>query len=371
MNFKVAGRRKNQRGAVLILVAAALPVLLAFVGLTIEWGRSLVVRNELQNAADSGALAAVQGIVSTTRTNAGTLDWTLGKSSAVLAVGLNSADAASRDLVPREPEFGWWNPVTEQGVFSTITPPTRPLTPAGGTAHMPAVKVTVGLSAQENEGPMEFIFAPIMRLLRPDFSSGRDISAEAIAIVANAGSAGTGALFPIMLNQCLWSSLWNNGSPTVSEIAILGGTATGCSGVTGDWTTLGASGSSSADTINKLINDYGSTASGITASAATAVGSVISINSGVVVGPTFDAIQSRINNQGPIRAVMPVVNTISGSSATIVGFGAIEITRVFVSGNTRIIYGKFMAGYPGAGLSVGNGSGGDFGAVAMDPILVF
>src|SRR6476661_6796114 len=50
----------NQGGAVAVMVAVALPVLLGFAALTIDIGQALVARNELQDVADAGALAGAR-----------------------------------------------------------------------------------------------------------------------------------------------------------------------------------------------------------------------------------------------------------------------------------------------------------------------
>lgn len=53
-------RLRGHRGATLIFVAVALVALLSFAALAVDLGYLYVVRNELQNAADSGALAGAQ-----------------------------------------------------------------------------------------------------------------------------------------------------------------------------------------------------------------------------------------------------------------------------------------------------------------------
>ena len=52
------GIRRNQRGAVAIIVGLTLAVLIGFAGLALDLGRLYVNKSELQNAADSCALAA-------------------------------------------------------------------------------------------------------------------------------------------------------------------------------------------------------------------------------------------------------------------------------------------------------------------------
>lgn len=52
--------RKIQKGAVAIIVALSLPVLIAFAGLALDLGRLYVEKTELQNASDACALAAAR-----------------------------------------------------------------------------------------------------------------------------------------------------------------------------------------------------------------------------------------------------------------------------------------------------------------------
>ena len=53
---------KQERGAVLVLVGVLMFVLIGFAALAIDLGHLYVVRNELQNAADSGALAGAHNL---------------------------------------------------------------------------------------------------------------------------------------------------------------------------------------------------------------------------------------------------------------------------------------------------------------------
>jgi Flp pilus assembly protein TadG len=53
---------QRQRGAVMILFAVSLTVLLGFMALVIDLGRTYVVRTELQNAADAAALAGAKDL---------------------------------------------------------------------------------------------------------------------------------------------------------------------------------------------------------------------------------------------------------------------------------------------------------------------
>ena len=52
----------DERGAVAVMVAVTLPVLLGFAALSIDIGQALVAKNELQDVADAGALAGARRI---------------------------------------------------------------------------------------------------------------------------------------------------------------------------------------------------------------------------------------------------------------------------------------------------------------------
>lgn len=54
---KSYSRCAEQRGAVLVLVTLLVIALLGFAALAVDIGHMAVVKNELQNAADAGALA--------------------------------------------------------------------------------------------------------------------------------------------------------------------------------------------------------------------------------------------------------------------------------------------------------------------------
>lgn len=63
---KHVGMRRKERGAVAILVALSLVALIGFVGLALDLGKLYVVKSELQNSADSCALAAARDITGAT-----------------------------------------------------------------------------------------------------------------------------------------------------------------------------------------------------------------------------------------------------------------------------------------------------------------
>ena len=58
--------RQQQQGAVAILIALSMTVMIGFVGLALDLGKLYVVKSELQNSADACALAAAQALTGTT-----------------------------------------------------------------------------------------------------------------------------------------------------------------------------------------------------------------------------------------------------------------------------------------------------------------
>jgi Flp pilus assembly protein TadG len=82
---------RNDRGAAVILLAAAFAVLLGFAALAVDFGMLLVTRTQLQNAADSAALAAA----STMASSGG--DQSAARASAILFASQNKAYRTSVD----------------------------------------------------------------------------------------------------------------------------------------------------------------------------------------------------------------------------------------------------------------------------------
>jgi Flp pilus assembly protein TadG len=61
--LRLPSNRKHRRGAILVLMVIMMVVLLAFVALALDLGYAMVVRNQLQNAADSTALAGTSQVL--------------------------------------------------------------------------------------------------------------------------------------------------------------------------------------------------------------------------------------------------------------------------------------------------------------------
>src|SRR4026209_1093462 len=60
---RAARRREGEEGVIVILFAMSLVVLLAFAGIVYTGAQALVLRRQLQNAGDAGALAAANLLI--------------------------------------------------------------------------------------------------------------------------------------------------------------------------------------------------------------------------------------------------------------------------------------------------------------------
>jgi Flp pilus assembly protein TadG len=142
-NFRLTG---NESGVVIVIVAIALIVLLAFAGLAIDVGHVMVVRNELQNAADAAALAGASAFYPHTPTSAPTPpNWTAAETTATSAIQLNKSEGGT--LVDCQVQSGYWN---LSGSPSALQP--QSITP--GAPDAPAVMVTVRKAPGQNAGPI-------------------------------------------------------------------------------------------------------------------------------------------------------------------------------------------------------------------------
>jgi Flp pilus assembly protein TadG len=108
-------RLKNKRGAVAVIVAILLAVLIGFTALSVDVGHLYVVHNELQNAADAGALAGARVLYngSGTEINTGANDIAYNAAVANMSESL----AVEVNLDAGDVQRGHWSFAT-----STFTP---------------------------------------------------------------------------------------------------------------------------------------------------------------------------------------------------------------------------------------------------------
>ncbi|GFO64313.1 Tad domain-containing protein [Geomonas paludis] len=176
-------RNNNQKGFALVYIALMVVVLFAFVGLAVDMGHMYLTKGQLQNAADSGALAGVSQLPNVTVARQTAKQFTERNKAAgeTAKVDLNTTNSANGDIV-----VGYWDKKTRKLL---------PVVPFGKVAN--AVKVMTRRTSEAGTGistdnkPVDSFFAQVMNW---DTMAAR---AEAIACRPPKPSA------PIVLCQSL------------------------------------------------------------------------------------------------------------------------------------------------------------------------
>lgn len=214
---------RRQRGAVAIMVAFAILMLLGFMALTIETYHLVVVKSELQNDADAAAIAGANHFfVGTPLPNTA-----LAQEKGEAAIGLNRTMDGM--LATGTVETGYWNPTAGFGTVQVAT--SDPL----------AVRVEVRRAPGENGGPVDLWFGAFVGM------PAASLSAEAVAVSTPPGMVWPGNLFPMVMTQCTFDDYWdlaNNrprndpvtGKPYVFNIYSSYHSGTTCQ--TGQWTSF-------------------------------------------------------------------------------------------------------------------------------------
>ncbi len=193
------GRRvvKKQEGVIAIIAATLLPVLIGFTALALDIAYAMMVRNQLQNAADATALAAagcLRARADCGNLNASIPDWSSASTEAQVFAANNVVENSAISTVTVE--YGYWDASAASPSLRTL-----PYTPTSNDA--PAVRVTVNRTSGVNGGEVPTFFARIWGV------NSRPMSASAVAVIASPGVAGKGSLFPVALSKCLYDTFWD------------------------------------------------------------------------------------------------------------------------------------------------------------------
>lgn len=188
----VAGPRR-QRGAVAVMVAFVMMLLLLFAALAVDSFHLVVVRNELQNDADAAALAGASFLWTGTPMP----NLTLAEDKGNAAISLNKSMRAN--LVSGDVAAGYWS-LADGFVAGPMATP--------GTTHIPAVRVRVARSGgggtMSNGGAVQLFLGYVVG------TDSIDVGATAVAAVAPPGMIYPGGLFPMALTQCLFDNYWDS-----------------------------------------------------------------------------------------------------------------------------------------------------------------
>ncbi len=149
----------DQSGAMAVMAALLVVVLLSVSALAVDYGYMAWVRGELQKAADAGALAGARVLGSATKP-----DWSTGQAAATSMVQKNKA--AGKLLTDCQVDYGYWSMLTHTLQSYTITPQ---------KTDAAAIRVTIHKSSGKNDGPVQLLLAPIFGV------KTFDLSAQAVA----------------------------------------------------------------------------------------------------------------------------------------------------------------------------------------------
>jgi len=178
-----------QKGAVTVLVALLLPVLLGVGALAVDLAYLHVVRNELQNDADAAAMAGARKLYTQ---GASVLDWPVATTTASDAIRLNRA--AGHALTQGQVTTGYWDTSQNaKGLQDTSMTP--------GPSDAPAVQVTLGKTDTQNQGPVSTFLASIWGVY------AKPVRVTAVAGVHSPSSAAL--TFPLAVAQCMYQNYWD------------------------------------------------------------------------------------------------------------------------------------------------------------------
>lgn len=211
-----AGR---ERGAMLITMSLFFITLLGFAALAFDVGHLMIVRNELQNAADAAALAGANCLDRTTAVSGSdctssvspSLNWTIAGIKASDAIGLNKSDGVALfngTVATGYKNLGGTPPGLQAATLSPVGPDDKP-----------AVMVSLSRAIGNNGGPVQTLIAAMYG------GAAAPIAVDAVAVLTSPGNVLTGSLIPQAINKCMFDLYWDqtSNSPHLATSASLNG----------------------------------------------------------------------------------------------------------------------------------------------------
>ena len=333
-------RLRFQRGGVVIWFALLLPVLLGFAALAVDLTRLHLVKVELQNAADAAAMGGARSLTDAGSVSGEKFNWAAASAKALELARQNVANGSQ--IQDATIETGYWN---LQSRSWADTP---------GTGYFPAVRATIAISGEQNNGPLGLLFAPVLGI------DDTNVEATATAVIA-APSGGTG-LFPFVIGMKMLDHFWDTSTSSpvlyngVAKTINLGSIYTfdGEEVLSGQWTTFQSSVKNpDVPFMRDLIDNGNETELSIGDNTYIQPGAKATLYSEVPVGTTVG---------------MFIVDEVDTNSfVPIVAIAAFHIDGYSQGG--KYITGHFVDAAIIPGLDPGDGSGGLYGAYTP-PILV-
>jgi hypothetical protein len=322
----------DQSGAMAVMVALLLVVLLTASALAIYYGHMAWVHNELQKAADAGALAGARALAPYVGDPV-TPDWIAGRNKASETVLLNRADAQA--ITDCQVDYGYWS-------LSTKTLQSAGIVPT--ISDLPAIRVRISKAAGHNGGPLRTFFAPVFGV------NSRDLRAQAIAVISGPYNIPPhGGAFPMAVPQNLVDQYWNQDPPVSFKIGALNQDSD-----SGQWTSFSTN-ANDVPTIRDLISNGNPSA--------LTVGDNIWIDPGTKT-TLYDDAAKKIGK----TVIVPVVNAdfATHSFTPILGFVSFCIEDV-AGGDDKYIQGHFVKNV----IDDANSGGPVFGTFASTTNLVY
>ncbi len=225
---------KKQSGAVIIIFALLLAfMLLPLSAMVVDVAYIHVVKTELQNAADAGAMAGANYLIPPPTSSDRTPQWdaaassgnTIATSNATISLR-TGADSTGKLL----------SATVTTGYYDTANPGSALTTsPAVITNKMyPAVRVEVARAGTQNNGPLPLFLASILGI------STTPVSAKATAYMPIAGSIGPGGAYPLAISECAFNFYLAQPAETQFKVGnrLYDDKAGNTSCITGYWTSL-------------------------------------------------------------------------------------------------------------------------------------
>jgi Flp pilus assembly protein TadG len=342
----------NSRGAVAVMVAIMMTVLLAMAAAALDIGHALVARNELQNSADAGALAGARalGILYEGMTPAamGTYQLSGGdaatiKTAVQSTAVLNAAAGVNITVNAGDVQIGLWDSATR-----TLTP----------TVNQPrSVRVITRRDGTAN-GPISTFLAGVIGM------TSMNVSAAATAELTAIGSTPPAALdLPVAISQLFFSQY---GCGDSIMLYPSNGNPQSCAG----FTTFDQTPSNNAAMlaiVNGMIDGSYQTPS------TTAGTSQLNFTNGTLSNATWNALVNLFNTKKDANGVWDALVAVYQGSACnpsgaipIIGYANIRITNIHGQPGATIVGNVSCPLFQGGGV----GGGPAFGVFTTLPGLV-
>lgn len=303
---------RGVRGSVMVMIAPMMLTFIALTALTIDLSRILLIRNELQNAADAAALRGANYLYPLAST--GGPNWSLAQTKATEALAYNKANNAA--ITNAALQVGFWD----------LTGATSTLKSTGSTQginDVPGIQVTISKSSGNNGGPVTLFFGSIIGI------PSVNVSAKAIGIAGSPNSVAANTLFPVAMSSTLYSTYWDftleqpkidpsTGKPYIFHIN---------EGTQGGWSSFGTQTNDTPSIINLILNGNPSPIS---------TGDQLWMSSGVKAS-------AYTNVPTNTDVIVAIVSNSTAGLQTVTAFGALHID-FGVGGSGKYVQVHFTTG---------------------------